>query len=104
MHTRALVKKRLILVPAPVLAQVWRGGGRQVELSKLLKGCVIAPTTEQTARAAGVLLGTSGTCDAVDAIVVATALPLGAQVCTSDVDDLSKLARSANAALTLIPV
>ena len=70
----------------------------------MLSGCTIEPTTERAAKAAGVLLGTSRTSDVVDAIVVATALPLGALIVTSDMDDLNKLADSANARLTLIPV
>jgi hypothetical protein len=104
LHARAVSKKRRILVPAPVLAQVWRDGGKQARLSWLLRGCTVETTTEQAAKAAGVLLGTSHTSDAVDAIVVATALPLDAHVVTSDVDELKMLAGSVNATLTLIPV
>lgn len=103
-HARALLKKRRIVVPAPVVTQAWRHGGKQWRLAKLLSGCVVEPTNEQTAKAAGVLLGRSAMSDAVDAIVVATALPLGAHVFTSDVDDLNRLLESANATLTLVPV
>jgi predicted nucleic acid-binding protein len=104
LHAKAVLRKRTILVPAPVLAQAWRNGQKQARLAWLLQACTIEPTTEHAAKAAGVLLGASRTSDVVDAIVVATALPLNAHVVTSDVADLSKLAGSANAELELIPV
>lgn len=56
---------------------------------------MVSPTAEHDARSAGVLLGSSRTSDAVDAIVVATALPLDAIVVTSDPDDLDLIWRSA---------
>ena len=81
-----------LLVPAPVLAQVWRGGRRQVTLTRTLRACEVVPTTDVTARCAGVLLARSRTADAVDAIVVATALAERADVVvTSDPDDLERL-------------
>jgi predicted nucleic acid-binding protein len=104
LHAEALLAQTTILVPAPVLTQVWRDGRKQARLSKLLKGCTIEPTSEQAAKAAGELLGTSRTSDAVDAIVVATALSLGAVIFTSDADDLNKLADAADAELELIVV
>ena len=94
-HARFLAKERSMLVPTPVVTQVWRGGGRQARLAWTLRGCEIVPTAEDDARAAGVLLGRSHTSDAVDAIVVATALRLNALVVTSDPDDLDLLWRSA---------
>lgn len=92
LHKTALVGGRLIFVPAPVLAQAWRGGPRQAGLAKVLKGCAVLSTDEDIAKRAGVLLGHSGTADAVDAIVVATAIKLTATVVTSDPNDLHRLA------------
>lgn len=43
------------VVPAPVLAQVWRGGSRQASLSQLLAMCLIEPLTDEQARRVGVL-------------------------------------------------
>src|SRR2546427_13197460 len=89
LHKEAMLTNRRIVIPAPVLAQVWRGGaGRQASLSMALKACELDETSEQTAKTAGILLGASSTSDAVDAIVVATALRLGAHVFTSDPNDL----------------
>lgn len=103
-HKRALVASRHIIVPAPVLAQAWRGGTRQAGLARTLQGCVVLPTDEETARRAGVLLERSGTSDAVDAIVVATAHRLGALVVTSDPNDLHKIADAVSDPLNLIVV
>lgn len=91
LHTRFVRQDRRILVPAPVLAQVWRAGARQVRLVWTLRGCVVEPTTEELARSAGALLGRSKTTDAVDAIVVASAVPRRALIVTGDPDDLDLL-------------
>jgi predicted nucleic acid-binding protein len=104
LHYDSLQSNRRIVVPAPVLAQAWRGGSRQATLSILLKACEVEATSEGIAKAAGVLLGASGTSDAVDAIVVATALRLGAHVLTSHPHDLGKLADAANGVLKLVAV
>lgn len=103
-HKTAAELERLLVVPSPVLAQAWRGGPRQANLARALQECTILPTAEATAKAAGVLLGRTRTSDAVDAIVVATALELDAVVVTSDPDDLGKLAAAVDAELTLIVV
>lgn len=91
-HAAALLSGREITVPAPLLAQVWRDGARQARLARFLQGCGIDPTSEDIAKGAGALLGRSGTSDAVDAIVVATARERGAAIVTSDPDDLRRLA------------
>jgi hypothetical protein len=90
-HRRLLQAGREPVVPSPVLTQVWRGGNRQATLSRVLKWSVIEPTSEDTARNAGVILGLSRTSDAVDAIVVATAIAYDATIVTTDPDDLSLL-------------
>jgi predicted nucleic acid-binding protein len=91
-----------LTVPSPVLTQVWRGGARQTGLSRALRACLIVPTSEKTAKSAGIMLGRSKTSDAVDAIVVATALELSAPVITSDPDDLTFLAGAVGAKLSMI--
>lgn len=83
-----------VLVPAPVLSQVWRGGrGRQVLVTRLLQleEVTVVPHDEDLALATGVLLGQSGTSDVVDAAVVALARRHDATVATSDPDDLRRL-------------
>jgi predicted nucleic acid-binding protein len=103
-HKMALLAGRHVLVPAPVLAQAWRGSARQAGLSRVLKGCEILPTDEDIAKRAGELLGLSRTSDAVDAIVVAVAVKLAATVVTSDPKDLQVLGDAARFHLGLVEV
>ena len=92
MYEAARLEAHPPVVPAPVLGQVWRGGPRQALLSRALAGCDVLETTEDDARAAGVLLGACGSSDVVDALVVVTALGIpGAEIVTSDPHDLAAL-------------
>ena len=45
-----LAEEVLPVVPAPVLAEAWRGGPRQASLSRLLALCDVAPMSEGQAR------------------------------------------------------
>jgi predicted nucleic acid-binding protein len=92
----AVADRRPVVVPSPVLTQAWRDGATQARLARLVAGCRVLAPDEQLARQAGVLLGRSHTSDAVDAIVVATAIALRAGIVTSDIDDIKLLAESAD--------
>jgi predicted nucleic acid-binding protein len=96
LYDRAEVEERVLVVSTPVLAQAWRGGGpRQALLSRFLRGCVQDPPSVEVARFAGQLLGRTGKRDVVDAIVVATAISVGAAyIFTSDPDDLDALCKA----------
>lgn len=85
-------KRWVVTVPAPVVGQVWRGGSRQARLAKTLASCRIEPTTDEMARAAGVLLGQAREADIVDALVVLGAVRRGDEILTSDPADLATLA------------
>jgi len=91
LHSRWLSHEISPVVPSPVLAQVWRNGARQAGLARVLRGCRVLPTSEDIARHAGVLLGRSRLTDAIDAIVIATAIAFHAAVVTNDCDDLRRL-------------
>ncbi|MCC6625390.1 MAG: PIN domain nuclease [Deltaproteobacteria bacterium] len=82
-----------LVVPAGVVAQVWRDGRIQARLARLLGSDTIEvePLTDARARAAGQLCGVSGTRDIVDASVVLCARRRGHGVVTSDPDDLGRL-------------
>lgn len=77
-------------VPAPVVAQVSRSP-QQVQLRRLLNGCVVVPLGETEAHEAGRLLGLTETADVVDAVVVTIALRQRATILTSDPDDIKRL-------------
>ena len=70
-HRALLVRRVVPVVPAPVVAQCWRGAPRQAQL---LAGCQIDPLDDTRARATGTLAGRAGTSDVVDACVVEGAL------------------------------
>jgi hypothetical protein len=86
-------ERRAVIVPAGVVGQVWRGGGRQVRLSRLLnaRDVLVEPLTDAGARAAGVLCGAAGTADVIDASVVIAAHRHRATVLSSDRADLEIL-------------
>lgn len=79
------------VVPAPVLAQAWRGGSRQALLARLLAGCEIEIMTEESARAIGRLLGEAAHHDVVDAAVVESAARRRDSIVTSDLGHIERL-------------
>lgn len=100
LHDAALRRDVSPLVPAGVLAQVWRGGP-QANLSRLLAGCTVTPLDESLARAAGTLCGQVRTSDVVDASVVVLARVMASPVVTGDAADLRALAGAAGWPITL---
>lgn len=92
LHTAVLARHVAPIVPAPVLAQAWRGGPRQTLLARALAGCELVALTAAVAYEVGVLLAVARTADIVDATVVLAATMRGAAVLTSDPGDLSHLA------------
>ena len=104
---RALIREALkrdarLLVPAGVLAQVFRDRRRQVALRALVAGrSTEVPALDRLlAEAAGVLCGLAGTSDVIDATVAIVAKKERAKVVTSDAGDLRRLDRG----LELVPI
>lgn len=95
-HHIALEEGRRLIIPAVVVGQVWRDSRRQVVLSRFLRSCEVEPTDLETAQAAGILCGKSGTRDVIDAVVVVTALRHGAIIYTSDTRDIAALSAASN--------
>jgi hypothetical protein len=91
-----LARKLPIVVPAGVLAQVWRNGRTQAKLARLLrkKAIEIEPLDGQRAREAGQMCGVKGTADVIDASVVLCAKRRQHSIATCDVDDLRRLDES----------
>jgi len=78
-----------LVTSAGVVAQVWRGGGReQVPVVFLLRRTTVVDLTHSTARILGRMLGATGAADAVDAHVALLARQRDWPVITSDPDDL----------------
>lgn len=100
LHDAALRRDVSPLVPAGVLAQVWRGGP-QANLSRLLAGCTVTTLDESLARAVGTLCGQAQTSDVVDASVVVLARVMASPVVTGDAADLRALAGAAGWPITL---
>ncbi len=73
------------VVPAPVVAQAWRGGARQARLAKVLSGAELIVADGPLSRRAGELLGRARTTDVLDALVALAAQDRpGHEVLTSD--------------------
>jgi hypothetical protein len=91
-HRTLLQRREVPTVPAPVLAQGWRGGARQALLARLLVGCEIEALDDTQARLVGTLAASAGDSDVVDVTVVEGALRRNDLVISSDADDLRSIA------------
>ena len=95
-HRALLEEQETPTVPAPVVAQGWRGGARQALLAKLLSGCRIESLDDTQARAVGTLAARAQTTDIVDTTVVEGALRRDDLVISSDPNDLHSIASAVN--------
>ncbi len=100
-HRALLAQRDVPTTPAPVVAQAWRGGGRQALLARLLVGCDVEALDHEQARSVGSLAARAATTDIVDATVVEGALRRHDIVISSDVDDLRDLAAAVGRRLEL---
>jgi hypothetical protein len=100
-HERFLQLGTVLTVPAPVLAQVWRGGSRQALLTRLLAGCEVEPMTAEHARAVGALLGAARHDDVVDGTVVEGAVRRRDVIVTADPVDIRRLVAAARVPLVV---
>ncbi len=93
LFSRAIERGRAIVVPAGVVAQVWRDPSRQVRLARLLNAedVVIADLDLELARAVGRLLAARDASDVIDASVAVLARQYAAAVVTSDAGDIRRL-------------
>ena len=91
-------------VPAPVLAEAWRGGSRQASLARFLALCAIEPLTEQQAKAVGALAGRADHDDIVDVTVVEGAARRRDAIVTPNNTHMSQIAHAARARLTIEPI
>lgn len=99
---RALEHRDPLVVPAGVVAEAWRDGRTQVQLSRLLGSpvCEIVPLDDLAARSVGQLCGATSTDDITDAAVAFTARQRGLRVITSDPDDIRRI----DSRLDVVPI
>jgi hypothetical protein len=101
LHAAFLAEEVVPTVPAPVLAEAWRGGSRQASLSRLLAMCIVEDMTNAQAKAVGVLAGTSDHDDVVDVAVVEGALRRGDAVITANRAHIAKVAGASRKTLMI---
>ena len=101
LHAGYLAEEVIPTVPAPVLAEAWRGGSQQASLSRLLRMCDTEPMSEELARHVGVLAGKSGHDDIVDVSVVEGAVRRGDAVVTSNMTHIQMVADATGARLRI---
>jgi predicted nucleic acid-binding protein len=105
-----------VLTSAAILTEILRGTSRDAEVRRVLARVAIEPVTETIGQRAGDLIGAAGmsTQQAVDAMVVATAIEQAEQaeaadrapsvlIVTSDLPDLTKLV-AGRPGITVTPV
>ena len=94
LHVGFIAEEVVPVVPAPVVAEAWRGGPRQASLARMLAGCDIEPmAATRRARWVGELAGRADHDDIVDVSVVEGALRRGGgAVVTSNESDIRKVA------------
>jgi len=90
-----------VVTSGAVIAQVWRDGGRQARLARVLAGCDVRALDGASGRVVGRLLGRSGTPDVADGHVASLAAA-GDQVLTSDPDDIEVLLRTLGVSASVI--
>ncbi len=101
LHAGFVSEGILPTMPAPVLAQAWRGGPRQARLARLISHCVVEPMAADQAKAVGRLAGTAAHQDIVDVTVVEGAARRGDVVVTSDPADIGHIAAAAGIRLRI---
>ena len=70
LHVGFIAEEVAPTVPAPVVAEAWRGGSRQASLVRMLAGCEIEEMTADQARRVGELAGRADHEEIVDVAVV----------------------------------
>lgn len=104
LHAGFLAEEIAPVVPAPGLAEAWRGGPRQASLSRLLAMCDVEPMSEDQARQVGVLAGKAAHDDIVDVTVVEGAIRRRDAVVTSNEGHIRRVADAVGVRLRIEPI
>lgn len=100
-HAGFLAEEVAPIVPAPVLAEAWRGGARQANLARFLALCETEALSADQAKAVGALAGKADHDDIVDVTVVEGAVRRRDAIVTSNHTHVRKIADAARAKLTI---
>ena len=102
LHAGFISEEVVPVVPAPVLAEAWRGGPRQASLDRMLAGCEVEEMTAEQARRVGELIGRAAVQDVVDVTVVEGAIRRGGDVIvTSNESDIERIAHAGRGRLRI---
>jgi hypothetical protein len=101
LHAGFLAEEVSPAVPAPVLAEAWRGGSHQASLARFLALCSLEPMSEQQAKSVGVLAGKANHDDIVDVAVVEGAIRRHDAIVTSNHTHIRKIADAVRAKITI---
>lgn len=101
LHAGFLAEEVSPTVPAPVLAEAWRGGSRQASLTRFLALCSLEEMSEQQAKSVGVLSGKAHHDDIVDVAVVEGAIRRQDAIVTSNHSHIRKITDAVRAKITI---
>ena len=104
LHAGFLAEEVSPTVPAPVLAEAWRGGSRQANLARFLALCSLEPLSERHAKAVGVLAGKTDHGDIVDVTVVEGAIRRHDAIVTSNRTHIRKITDAVRAKIAIEPI
>jgi hypothetical protein len=104
LHAGFLAEEVSPTVPAPVLAQAWRGGSRQASLVRFLALCSLEPMSEHQAKSVGILAGKANHDDIVDVAVVEGAIRRRDAVVTSNRSHIRKVTDAVGAKIAIEPI
>ena len=101
LHAGFLAVEAVVTVPAPVVAEAWRGGARQANLARLLALCEVEDLSYAQARDVGILAGKANHDDIVDVSVVEGAARRRDAVITSNPTHITAVADATRTRLTI---
>jgi hypothetical protein len=101
LHAGFLAEEVTPTVPAPVLAESWRGGSRQANLARFLALCMVEDMDASQAKAVGVLAGKARHDDVVEVTVVEGAMRRHDAIVTSNPSHIRAIADAVRARLNV---
>lgn len=105
LHVGFIAEEVVPTVPAPVVAESWRGGSRQASLARMLAGCGVEDMTDNRARRVGELAGRAKHDEVVDVAVVEGAVRREDEVIlTSNESHIVKIVKATGKRIRVEPI